>query len=728
MDAGRAKAVRHHSRLREYRDPPGARGSGSLVRLCVRAGPAYENANVLLALRTGEDERLVLMDRAQDGGETVFSFGLRLPDTTGLVHYYFIVNDGRSLSYLGNNPSLTGGEGQVYDRVPPPFTITVFDPVFRTPDWFKRAVVYQIFPDRFCAGNRESFLRGVRAHREAGREIAVHEDWDEPPEYRPRCGEYVPNDFYGGDLYGVAQKLPYLRSLGVTAIYLNPIFESPSNHRYDTGDYHTVDPMLGGNEAFAHLAEAARAQGVRIILDGVFSHTGSDSVYFNKYGRYKSVGAAQSDASPYYKWYNFTEFPLRYASWWGFETLPETKEQYPGYLDFMLRDDDAVVKRWLRAGASGWRLDVADELPDAFIRLLRSEAKAADPDAVIIGEVWEDAATKVSMGSRRAYVDGHELDSVTNYPLRALLLGFLTGSLDAYALQAGMMSLWENYPREFFYALLNLVSSHDVERALTVLSGAPPAASLTREQQAAYTPDEESLRTARARMKALVFLQTALPGVPCVYYGDEAGMQGMRDPFNRGTYPWGREDGGLLAFFRRTIARRNASPALREGEFSAAALCADVIAVFRQYGAGGEREGCVALVNRGATPQTVTLDFHAPLEGEADFTRMGDAVRFEDAEKGKYYLCRNRRVTVTLEPLGRALLTGGASGGAQAECINTNQTGRRTEYGKDYQGYAGWRGAGNGRIGRAPVSGDGHALPGLPGRADGKPGNGLQGT
>jgi len=519
--------------------------------------------------------------------------------------------------------------------------------------------VYQIFPDRFFAGDRASFLRGVQAHRDVGREIVVHEDWYETPEYRA-CGsatQYVPNDFFGGDLYGVARKLPYLRSLGVTAIYLNPIFESPSNHRYDTGDYHTVDPMLGGNEAFAYLAREAKAQGIRILLDGVFSHTGSDSVYFNKYGRYKSVGASQSDTSPYYKWYDFTEFPLRYTSWWGFDTLPETKEQVPGYLDFILRDDDSVVKRWLQAGASGWRLDVADELPDSFIRTLRTEVKAANPDAVIVGEVWEDASTKVSMGGRRAYVDGHELDSVMNYPLRELLLGFLTGENDAYVLQAGLMSQWENYPKEFFCALLNLVSGHDVERALTVLSGAPSAAALTREQQAVYRPDEKALPTARARMQALVFLQMSLPGAPCVYYGDEAGMQGMRDPFNRGTYPWGREDGELLAFYRRTIARRNATPALNRGDFTAVALNADVIAVFRQHEGTGGYEGCIALVNRDAfARQTVVMDLRMPFEGDADFARLRDAAGFENAETGEYYPCRDMKTDVTLEPAGHVLL------------------------------------------------------------------------
>ncbi|MFZ5973830.1 MAG: glycoside hydrolase family 13 protein [Bacillota bacterium] len=659
MDAAHTVEIYYHSRLREFRDPPGACETGGSVRLRVGAGARYLHADVLIAVQADGRETLHLMDRSQSSGGMAFTFTLELPRKTGLVRYYFIFNDGGRLLYLGNNPSQTGGEAFVYGEAPPPFQITVFDGAFKTPDWFKQAVVYQIFPDRFFSGDRQTFLRGAEAHRSVGREITVHEDWSEPPAYSACAGskEYMPNDFFGGDLSGIAQKLPYLRELGITAIYLNPIFESPSNHRYDTGDYHTVDPMLGGNDAFLRLAREAKEHGIRIILDGVFSHTGSDSVYFNKYGRYKSVGASQSDASPYYKWYNFTEFPMRYASWWGFDTLPETKEQDPGYLDFMLCDDDAVVKRWLQAGASGWRLDVADELPDSFIKMMRTEVKSLDPDAVIIGEVWEDASTKVSMGGRRAYVDGFELDSVMNYPLRAQLLGFLTGRIDAYALQAGMMSLWENYPKEFFYALLNLVSGHDVERALTVLCEAPDARTLTREQQAAYKPDSQALQIARTRMKALTFLQMVLPGVPCVYYGDETGMQGMRDPFNRGTYPWGREDRDLIGFFRRMIARRNNARALKEGDFTAVAPDADVIAVFRQYGEGDGYHAYIALVNRHATKRcTVTLDLRMQAEGSADFGRLQDAIGFEDVETGHYYLCRDKKAAVTLAPLGCALL------------------------------------------------------------------------
>jgi 4-alpha-glucanotransferase len=652
----RGGELMHHSRLRAYRDPPGAREAGASVRLSVRAGAGHRESEALLAVRIKGRETLYLMDRTPAAEGVWFSRTLALPRITGLVYYYFIVNDGDSLTYLGNNEARTGGQAVVCRDVPPPFQITVYDGAFKTPDWFKRAVVYQIFPDRFRCGDREGFLRGAEAHRRAGRDIVVHQSWDEEPFYQPQPGqkEYMPNDFFGGDLEGILQKLPYLKSLGITAIYLNPIFESPSNHRYDTGDYHSVDPMLGGNEAFGRLARAAKEQGIRIILDGVFSHTGSDSVYFNKFGRYRSVGAAQSEASPYHNWYNFTEFPLKYASWWGFDTLPETREQHPDYLDFILRDDDAVVKRWLRAGASGWRLDVADELPDAFIRMLREEVKAVDPDAVVIGEVWEDASNKVSMGGRRAYVDGHELDSVMNYPLRALLLDFLTGHMDACALQAGMMSLWENYPQEFFYALLNLVSGHDVERALTVLSGAPPASALTRAQQAEWRPSPAALETARARMRTLVFLQMVLPGAPCVYYGDEAGMQGMRDPFNRGTFPWGREDKELLAFYRRMIVRRRHTPALESGAFTAAAPDRDVIAVFRRERT--KNAGLyIALANREQEPRTVTLDLNMEYEGAEDF-RVPGVIGFEDAQTGQYYLLRNGKTTVTLMPLGCVLL------------------------------------------------------------------------
>ena len=349
----------------------------------------------------------------------------------------------------------------------------------------------------------------------------------------------MPEDFFGGNLYGVKEKLPYLKSLGVGCIYLNPIFLSSTNHRYNTADYMTVDPMLGGDSALAELAAAAKEYGIRLMLDGVFSHTGSESVYFKE--------AQSNPHSPCRDWYDFTEYPDKYRCWWGFETLPEVKELTPSYMEFI----GGVMEKYAKMGITSWRLDVADELPDGFIEFLRKRLKSIDPDGVLLGEVWEEATNKHSMGGRRKYVDGHELDSVMDYPFRRLLMDFFLGRIDGEGLARGLLRLMENYPPQFYESLLNLMGSHDVVRAITALSGAPERDALTKEQQAAYSPTIEQLDAGRKRFMAAAAVQYMMPGAPCLYYGDEAGLTGMADPFNRGTYPWGQEDTELIAYFQK---------------------------------------------------------------------------------------------------------------------------------------------------------------------------------
>ena len=310
------------------------------------------------------------------------------------------------------------------------------------------------------------------------------------PDYLPVNGQryYVPEDFFGGNLYGVKEKLPYLKSLGVGCIYLNPIFLSSTNHRYNTADYMTVDPMLGGDRALAELAAAAKEYGIRLMLDGVFSHTGSESVYFKE--------AQSNPHSPCRDWYDFTEYPDKYRCWWGFETLPEVKELTPSYMEFI----GGVMEKYAKMGITSWRLDVADELPDGFIEFLRKRLKSIDPDGVLLGEVWEEATNKHSMGGRRKYVDGHELDSVMDYPFRRLLMDFFLGRIDGEGLARGLLRLMENYPPQFYESLLNLMGSHDVVRAITALAGAPDRDSLTERAAGGVFPH---YRAAEGGQKAL---------------------------------------------------------------------------------------------------------------------------------------------------------------------------------------------------------------------------------
>lgn len=545
--------IEHNSRKATYREPMGAVPCGTVVTL--RA--AVESYAIPNSVECVINDRAVRMYYVMEiNNNRIYECKVEMPQTEGLVWYGFRVDVSGEVAWCGNNPEFLGGMGCMYSDKPERFfQITVYDKDYKTPDWMKNAVVYQIFPDRFCRGEDTEF-HGIRRN------------WGDEPFYRADQfgGEYTSDDFFGGNLSGIKEKLPYLKSLGVTAVYLNPIFKSLSNHRYNTGDYETVDPLLGTNEEFSEIAGLLRENGIRLILDGVFSHTGDDSRYFNKYGNYDSVGAYQSRNSPYYDWYSFTNWPNVYESWWGFTSLPNTNEMRESYIDYIVKNNDSIVRRWIKNGASGWRLDVADELPDEFIKEIRKSIKETDSDAVLIGEVWEDASNKVSYGRQREYFWGKSLDSVMNYVSRGAILDYLLWG-DAHQFLRRLSALCENYPKEALYACLNLISTHDVPRALTILSGAPPVDRMSREQQAAYRIPGDALELAKKRMRMAVAIQMTIPGAPCVYYGDEAGVAGYTDPFNRTCYPWGSEDTALLEFHRELIALRNKYQCLRTGDF-----------------------------------------------------------------------------------------------------------------------------------------------------------------
>ncbi|MBE7016383.1 MAG: glycoside hydrolase family 13 protein, partial [Ruminococcaceae bacterium] len=382
--------------------------------------------------------------------------------------------------------------------------------------------------------------------------------------------------------------------------YLNPIFKAYSNHKYDTGDYMEIDPMFGTQADFERLAKMAEEKGIRLVLDGVFNHTGSDSKYFNKKGTYDSVGAYQSEKSPYSSWYRFSHFPDEYESWWGIDTLPQVEENSKEYQEFILTQKDSVVKHWLKKGASGWRLDVVDELPDFFVKILRKEVKKTKKDAVIIGEVWEDASNKVAYGESRQYFMGEELDSVMNYPLKNAMLDFACGTASAEEFNARIMSLKENYPKECFYSLFNFLSSHDTVRVLTALGDkrAEDRDAMSRERL-----NFEEKKLAKQKLKCLVTMQMLMPGVPVVYYGDEAGMEGYADPFCRRCYPWGAEDRELVDFYRNTIALRKSSKAFSSGEFEPVYTFSNGYGFVRY----NDEEGYIVLVNMG-DEQTFRVD------------------------------------------------------------------------------------------------------------------------
>ena len=430
---------------------------------------------------------------------------------------------------------------------------------FKTPEWAQGAIIYQVFPDRFHSVGKPDLTGKLEPY-------TVHKNWYEDVEWRPNPeGVVLNNDFYGGNFKGITEKMDYIASLGTTILYLNPISKSFSSHRYDTGDYKTPDPMLGTEKDFAELCRAAHARGIKVILDGVYSHTGSNSLYFNREGAFEGKGAFQTKDSPYFSWYTFYEWPLNYHSWWDFNTLPTVNKMDPAFIKYIITDEDSVVAHWMKLGADGYRLDVADELPDEFIKLLRDRIKAINPDALLLGEVWEDASNKEAYGKRRRYFTDGELDSVMNYPFRTAILNFMRGWDSGRSFKETVMSIVENYPPQVVACNMNLLGTHDTPRILTALVDDFDG---SREEKSKRRLSRNNLEVARDRLMMASFLQYTLPGSPSLYYGDEALMEGYKDPFNRRTYPWGREDWEMLNHFKRLGQIRKNHPALRLGDIS----------------------------------------------------------------------------------------------------------------------------------------------------------------
>ena len=521
--------------------PYGATAAGMPTTLRFPLDPSMGIKRVFVVLRQifGEGGRVEkppvrseLAYKGREGDEDVFELTFTLSDW-GIYNYRFEgeLADG-ALAFFGR-----GDDGRaIRQDWSPEWQLTVSKCDYKTPNWAKGGVIYQIFADRFCRVGETDF-------KKAGR---LHTYWNERPDVEELGKEYRADDFFGGNIKGIISRLDYLKSLGVTLIYITPIFKSSSNHRYDTSDYLHIDELFGTEEEFVELVKEAKARGMEIMLDGVFNHTGADSVYFNKYGNFDSMGAYQSKLSPYYDWYYFDHYPTVYRCWWGSTVVPTVNKSAQGYRDLIL-GEGGVIDKWTRLGVKGWRLDVVDELPIDFTTDVCREIKWVDGDCLIIGEVWEDASTKIAYDVWRPYFMGEQLDGVMNYPFKQAILDYTLGG-DARRFVCEVTRILENYPRESLDVLMNLLDSHDTIRALTYLSGVvPPDGKLAR---ADFKLDEESYIRARERLFFASTLQYTLPGVPCLYYGDEAGMQGFEDPLNRGTYPWGREDKKLLSHYR----------------------------------------------------------------------------------------------------------------------------------------------------------------------------------
>ncbi|MCL2125093.1 MAG: glycoside hydrolase family 13 protein [Oscillospiraceae bacterium] len=561
-----------------FRDPGGAFETPGSLDLSIKLlRGAATGARLRFSLDGREAvETPMLFDRVS-GGYDVYRSKLTI-DEPGLYWYSFLVD------------AVDGSVVAVPEQQGSAFQITTSAPLESDPEWIKGGFIYHIFVDRFCRGGELRLRPGA----------VFRSDWGGCPQYAPdEEGIVRNNDFFGGDLYGIIEKLPYLEDLGVTCLYLSPVFSAASNHKYDTGDFMQIDPAFGGDEAFRLLCKEAGVHGMKVILDGVFNHVGIDSRYFNIYGNYDSVGAFQNPQSPYHDWFTFRDDGT-YDAWWGIKLLPALNKSNMGYKDFIC-GKDGVIAYWTKAGVAGWRLDVVDELPDTFLYPLCEAIKRENSDALIIGEVWEDASNKISYDVRRRYFLGGQLDSVTNYPLKEALISFLKYS-KAEQLAATMDTLYRNYPKHARQTLMNILGTHDTARILTTLSDTEMPHSKYEMEHFRLSEDERA--KARRRLILAATLQFTLPGVPCVYYGDEAGMEGCADPFNRRCYPWGGEDIGLVEWYKRLSSIRKRYSCFTDGKYYLVEARAGLFAFIRDNGANR----VLIAVNNTDTDRTLSID------------------------------------------------------------------------------------------------------------------------
>ena len=421
----------------------------------------------------------------------------------------------------------------------------------KTSKAFRKGIIYHIFVDRFCREGEVKARKGLN----------LIDDWKTPVglEYNEQ-GERVNINCYGGNFEGIISKLLYLKELNVGTIYLSPICEANSSHKYDTADYSKIDSMFGSNEQFMDLIKKAKRLGIRIIIDGVFNHTGSDSVYFNKNGRYKTIGAYQSPNSKYYPWYEFSKYPDDYTSWWGIKTLPQTNEN-SSFFEY-IAGKNGIVNKYMSMGIGGLRLDVVDELSNNFLHAICESARNVDDKCLIIGEVWEDASSKIAYDERKEYFLGGNLDSVTNYPMKNAILNFVKfGDHQGFVNITNL--ILDQYPKSIQNNLMNILDTHDTIRALTFL-GADRSDSCYSENENYILSEEERVIGVKL-LKIASIMQYTVMGVPTIFYGDEAGIEGMKDPYCRKPYPWGEEDAELIKWYKKLGELRN-NKVLEDGD------------------------------------------------------------------------------------------------------------------------------------------------------------------
>lgn len=575
-----------NSRKIECKSPYGAVKCGEKLSLHFPIASWVSVDKMFVFIRLGDVSTPVEMRfEKSENGFSVYTADYVF-DTAGIYYYRFEMRNRDGVWYYGRGEN---GESVCGENLPE-WQLTVYKSSYKTPDFAKGNIIYHVFVDRF---NRADGVKTKRKYR-------LHESFSESPEVVSADGKYYADDFFGGNFNGIREKLDYLEELGVGIIYLSPIFKAFSNHRYDTGDYLKVDELLGTEDDFKRLLDAAHEKGMKIILDGVFNHSGADSLYFNKFGTYDSLGAYQSKSSPYYDWYYFKKFPDEYACWWGCDNVPDLNKSNKDYRALVF-GKNGVVEKWQKLGADGWRLDVVDELPIDFVNLLIKKIKSVNKDALVIGEVWEDASTKVSYGELRPYLLGDQLDGTMNYPFMNAIIAYVRDG-DEKFFKDTVQSILENYPKETVYCLMNSLGTHDTVRIINALSDVR-AHGWSKTHKLGYKLPDSEYEKAKKKLYLASVLQFTLPGIPSIFYGDEAGLQGFDDPINRRPYPWGSEDKEILAHYKKLGRIRRENRAVFSGGFN----MRDENGLVAYERASGDDEILIA-VNAGADDETLFIN------------------------------------------------------------------------------------------------------------------------
>ncbi|MRR29431.1 glycoside hydrolase family 13 protein, partial [bacterium] len=649
--------LRHDSRDLLYRTPGGAVAAETPVTLRFRT--FHNDVNKVQAriydLNANAQHILTMSLAASDvscyqsdlEGHTCDFWAVTLPNAApDNLWYRFIITDGtKTVYYADNTAALDGGLGAPSDApIDNSFALMIYDPAFSTPSWAQTAVIYQIFPDRFRNGRADNDPKtgDIRYN-----DPILKLPWGTLPE--GYCRNYADastncpwrfglpvgatgsvetpygRDYMGGDLKGIDQNLDYLVSLGVNTLYLNPIFDSGSNHGYDTQNYYKIDPYFGTQKDWDNLVKHAGQLGVRIILDGVYNHMSSDSALFDRYHHYTTLGACESISSPYRSWFTFHEVApgtgtctgtggpnsATYDGWFGFDSIPVLNKSNPQVQSYFLTNTDSVARYWLVKGAGGWRLDVMGDasFPNGYWESFRQVVKSAKSDTLIIGELWQKDSTLLR------FLRGDRADTTMNYRLRDAVIGLLTpGAFDSKGFgdsgrqlsvsefASRLASIREDYPDAAYYSLMNLLDSHDTVRLLWALT---PGTATTADKEL----NTANLAVGKQMQKIASLIQFTLPGAPTIYYGDEVGVTGGDDPDDRRTYPWedkgGVPDLDMLSHYQALSNLREQNSVLTAGDLRV--LLADDAAEVVAYGRKTTSQAAVVVINRSAQTRTVNI-------------------------------------------------------------------------------------------------------------------------